>query len=65
MDIGQIVKQIEWVDEERRRDKTLLLSLQDRLSNHIEHLEGLQLHYKELEEEVKRSFCSIGSHQSI
>ncbi len=60
MDIGQIVKQIEWVDEERRRDKTLLLSLQDRLSNHIEHLEGLQLHYKELEEEVKRLSVQLG-----
>ena len=60
MDIGQIVKQIEWVDEERRRDKTLLLSLQDRLSNHIELLEGLQLHYKELEEEVKQLSVQLG-----
>ncbi len=32
MDIEQIIKQVDWLDEERRKDKTRLASFEERLS---------------------------------
>ena len=60
MDINQVIKQMEWVDEERRRDKTVLLNVQERLSTQIDQVEGIHLRFKELEEEVKRLSVLIG-----
>lgn len=42
MDINQIARMIEWLDEERRRDKTTIASLEERISQQKETIETLQ-----------------------
>ncbi len=41
MDINQISKMIEWLDEERRRDKTTIATLQERLQQQQQTIETL------------------------
>ena len=33
MEIEQIIKRVDWLDDERRKDKNLLSSIEDRLTN--------------------------------
>ncbi len=42
MDINQAAKMIEWLDEERRRDKTTISTLEERLSQQQSLIENLQ-----------------------
>jgi chromosome segregation ATPase len=42
MDSNQLAKMIEWLDEERRRDKQTIAILQERLSHQTEMIESLQ-----------------------
>lgn len=42
MDINQAARMIEWLDEERRRDKTTIATLEERLSQQQETMEILQ-----------------------
>ena len=42
MDINQIASMIEWLDEERRRDKALIATLEQRLAQQTDALDGVQ-----------------------
>src|SRR5450432_3602237 len=41
MDINQVAKMIEWLDEERRRDKTIIAKLEEQIVQHDETVGGL------------------------
>ena len=42
MDINQAAKMIEWLDEERRKDKSIIATLEERLSQQQDLISGLQ-----------------------
>lgn len=42
MDINQIASMIEWLDEERRRDKALIATLEERLAQQTDTLDAMQ-----------------------
>ena len=42
MDINQIAKMIEWLDEERRRDKQVIATLEERLAQQSDTISTLQ-----------------------
>lgn len=42
MDVNQIAKMIEWLDEERRRDKATIATLEERLSQQQEYIDQMQ-----------------------
>ncbi len=42
MEINQIASMIEWLDEERRRDKALIATLEERLAQQTDQLETMQ-----------------------
>ena len=54
MEIEQIVKQVDWLDDERRKDKTVLKSLEDRLSSLEGNLPPLVGQIKELSGDLTR-----------
>jgi len=54
MDMEHIIKQVDWLDEERRRDKTRLGSIEERISALEENISPLAPQIKELASEVKR-----------
>ncbi len=60
MDINQVVKQLEWMDEERRRDKNTLLALQDKVNSYTDVLEGTNQRLKSIDEEMKRLSLQVG-----
>ena len=60
MDINQVIKQLEWMDEERRRDKSLLASLQEKVNTYTENLEGANQRLKTMDEESKRISVQVG-----
>lgn len=51
MDINQTVRMIEWLDEERRRDKTSIARLEERLALQQELLDALQTRLNGVESE--------------
>ena len=42
MDINQLAQMIEWLDEERRRDKTTIATLEERLAQQTDTIDTLQ-----------------------
>jgi chromosome segregation ATPase len=54
MDIEQIIKQIDWLDEERRKDKTRLAALEERLSAIDSNVAPLANQIKELSSDLTR-----------
>ncbi len=54
MDIDQLARKLEWLDEERRRDKATIASLQERLSAYDGLLSAAQQEIKDLGAEVAR-----------
>ncbi len=42
MDVNQIAKMIEWLDEERRRDKATIATLEERLAQQQEYIDQMQ-----------------------
>ena len=54
MEIEQIVKQVDWLDDERRKDKTVLKSLEDRLSSLEGNLPPLVQQIKDLSGDLTR-----------
>lgn len=42
MDINQLARMIEWLDEERRRDKAMIATLEERLANQQEKIDSMQ-----------------------
>ena len=49
MQINQIASMIEWLDEERRRDKATVLALEERFSQQLEFLDSMQRRVKSVE----------------
>lgn len=54
MQSEQILKKLDWLDEERRKDKTLIVTLEDRIKNLEENLQNSRQQIKELSGEVAR-----------
>ncbi|PJF20795.1 MAG: hypothetical protein CUN56_14360, partial [Phototrophicales bacterium] len=42
MDVNQIAKMIEWLDEERRRDKATITTLEERLAQQQDIMDQMQ-----------------------
>lgn len=59
MDIEQLEKRLEWLEDERRKDKLLVATLQDRLANLEEKTQPIDQRFKELEGEVTRIATSL------
>ena len=51
MDINQAARMIEWLDEERRRDKTTIARMEERLIQQQEFIESLTRKLGSLENE--------------
>lgn len=49
MDSNQLARMIEWLDEERRRDKTTIATLEERLAQQSETITALQRRLNEIE----------------
>ena len=54
MDIEQLVKRMEWMDDERRKDKLLIATLQDRIADLEEQQLPVEKRVKEVESEMSR-----------
>jgi len=54
MDLEQIVKRLEWLDDERRKDRTTIATLEKRLEAYENTLPSLQEQIKEVDGEVSR-----------
>jgi len=54
MDMEQIIKQVDWLDEERRKDKTKLGSFEERLIALEENVATLASQFKDMSSEVNR-----------
>lgn len=65
MEIEQIVKQVDWLDDERRKDKTVLKSLEDRLSSLEGNLPPLVQQIKDLSGDFNPLFGDFFPHGSI
>lgn len=50
----QILKKLDWLDEERRKDKTLIVTLEDKVKNLEENLQNSRQQIKELSAEIAR-----------
>ena len=49
MDTNQLAQMIEWLDEERRKDKTTIATLEERIARQNEQIDGLQARFRGLE----------------
>lgn len=66
MDINQAARMIEWLDEERRRDKSTIATLEERLTQQQEIIDGLQrrLNGVESDQTVIRSEFMPGTREA-
>jgi len=65
MDLDQIVKRLEWIEDERRRDKAALASLEERVLAMEGGLPALQQQIKELAGEVARQSAALARFDQI
>jgi DNA repair exonuclease SbcCD ATPase subunit len=54
MDLDQLIKRLEWLDDERRKDKTIIATLEERLNRLEGNLPPLGMQIKAVEGEVTR-----------
>ncbi len=54
MEIDQVVKKIDWLDEERRKDKSVIAAMQDRIQSYESTLEIANQQIKNLGAEIAR-----------
>jgi chromosome segregation ATPase len=54
VDLDQLVKRLEWLDNERRNDKNRILSIEERLTTIVSENVLLKNQIKDLEEEIQR-----------
>lgn len=54
MDVDQLAKRLDWLDDERRKDKLIIQTLEERLAVLEKSLPGLQQQVKEMSGEVTR-----------
>jgi chromosome segregation ATPase len=59
MDIDQLAKRLEWMDDERRKDKLLIASLQDRIADLEEQQAPVDKRVKEVESELTRMATTL------
>ncbi len=59
MDIDQLAKRLEWLDEERRKDKLLISTMQDRIADLEEHWQPFDARLKEIEGGLARIGTSL------
>lgn len=60
MDIEQIIKRLEWLDEERRKDKITIAALQERIASLEGNLPGINQQVKEISAESTRTTATLG-----
>lgn len=65
MDLDQIVKRLEWIDSERRKDKTLIATLEERLIASEGMLPNLVQQNRELSGEVARLSAQLARFDQI
>jgi chromosome segregation ATPase len=68
MDVNQIAKMIEWLDEERRRDKQMIATLEERLGQQQETISTLQRRVNSVESDqtvMRGSGSAIGSNELL
>jgi hypothetical protein len=54
MDLEQLAKRLDWLDQERRKDKLVIQTLEERLAGAERDLPGLLQQVKEISSEVTR-----------
>jgi chromosome segregation ATPase len=54
MELDQIIKKLDWLDDERRKDKTFIAALQDRIQAYETNLDSAHQQVKSLNSEVAR-----------
>jgi chromosome segregation ATPase len=54
MELEQVLKQVDWLDDERRKDKTVLSGLEERLANLEGNLPVLNKQIKDIDGEITR-----------
>jgi len=54
MDLEQIIKRLDWIDEERRKDKTTIATLQERLLAMEGNIPSLTQQIKDMNGEITR-----------
>ncbi len=60
MDTEQIIKRLEWLDEERRKDKITIAALQERIASLEGNLPGINQQVKEISAESTRTTATLG-----
>lgn len=60
MELEQILKQLDWMDEERRKDKSLITALQERIQAHDGGLDAINQRIQLLDDETTRLSTLIG-----
>jgi len=65
MDLEQITKRLEWLDEERRRDKTTIAMLEDRLVALENRSPSIEQQVKDLNSDLTRSLASLSRFDQI
>lgn len=65
MDLDQIVKRLEWIDSERRKDKTVIATLEDRLASTESMIPPLVQQIRELSGEVSRLSAQLSRFDQI
>jgi chromosome segregation ATPase len=65
MDLEQIIKRLDWLDEERRKDKILIATLEERLNRAEAQVPPVEQQVKELDSEVTRVSSSLARFETI
>lgn len=65
MDMDQLVKRLDWIDSERRKDKTAIATLEERLSGLEGNIPGLVQQIRELSGEMTRLSTQLSRFDQI
>lgn len=65
MDFDQIAQQVEWLDEERRKDKNAVVALDDRIEQITATMQSMLQQNKELNNEISRLKSALSRVDSI
>ena len=60
MELDQILKKIDWIDDERRKDKVIIAALQDRIQGLEGSIEFANQQIKSLNSEIARLSTMLG-----
>jgi hypothetical protein len=65
MDLEQIIKRLDWLDEERRKDKTLIATLEERLNRAEAQVPPVEQQVKEIDSEVTRVASQLSRFDTV